>query len=61
MIGKIKSKLDNLLLVAAALVVSSGLGALAVVLTSHLGAMPIVAGIRLNHNETLVIDDDQAE
>lgn len=60
MIGKVQSKLDSILLMAVALTASSGLAALAVVLTSHLGAAPIVAGIRLNHNETLVSDDDRA-
>lgn len=55
MIGKAQSKLNSILLMVLALVTSSALA----VLASYLGATPIVAGIRLNHNETLVNDDDK--
>ena len=61
MFGRIKNKFEYVQLALLGLVAGSGLAAAAAaMLANNLDTTPIVAGMQINHNETLVDDEGPA-
>ena len=57
LLSKIRNKLAFIQLTFLGLLTGGGLAATVAILANNLDTIPIVAGVSVNHNETLVADD----